>query len=165
MKLLLLLAGIVTVGLVGALLVWSLGQAKSGNWQPFLVLSGCAALLTIVLLIFSSPKIYRSIFGKRLATEVVKEGDRLDLGDGKFRLLVGKELNYRILFPGEVVCLKADKPYIQILADQWGQKIPQPHLAGARTLLGETDPIGVTLEGKVSNTTIEIRDGWCPPRR
>lgn len=139
----------------------------SQNVIGAVVLVAIASILVGIVwaLISSNPKIYRSIFGKRLATEVVKEGDRLDLGDGKFRLLVGKELNYRTLFPGEVVCLKADKPYIQIFADQWGQKIPQPHLAGARTLLGETDPIGVTLEGKVSNTTIEIRDGWCPPRR
>lgn len=167
MKFLFGLAGFATVVLFVFLLVWSVRQGKAGNWQSFFAVTGCAALLIIIWLafpIFSNPKIYRpifSIFGRRWGTEIVKEGDRLDLGGGKFRLMVGKTMNYRTLFPGDVICLKVDKPYIQVLEDQWGRRVVQHHPAGARTLLGETTVVGVGLEGKFPGTTLERQDGWC----
>lgn len=166
MKFLLFLLGVATAATAVVLLWIAIKEATKGNWNLLVGAIMCIVAVTIVVVVASNPKIYR-FFGHRWSTAVVKPGDQLDLGDGKFRLIVGNALAYKLLTPGKSSswCVSANKPFIMVLQDEWWRRVDRHYPAGRDTWYPGTEVGYIILQGKVPDTVVELTEGMCSPRK
>ncbi|OGZ98818.1 MAG: hypothetical protein A3C07_00595 [Candidatus Sungbacteria bacterium RIFCSPHIGHO2_02_FULL_47_11] len=144
----------------------------SQNIIGAIVLLAVAVILVGMMwdLVSSSPKVYRFFLGTRWSTEVVRPGDRLDLGDGRFRLLVGKDLAYKLLNPHEsspwCVVSYNGKPFIVVLSDKKGRRIDRLTTHTELVTLTPATGLGsIILRGLVDDTIVKLTEGWCPPSK